>query len=127
MHKLVLIRHGESTWNLENRFTGWTDVDLTPTGLQQAITAGKLLKVEREREERSTYVLEVRAGLPAEALERRCEEVAEQAHRLWEAGPEVGLELPGLRLRPGAGSGQERLLLRALAWVGHEEQREEAA
>jgi len=46
MHKLVLIRHGESTWNLENRFTGWTDVDLTPTGLQQAITAGKLLKAE---------------------------------------------------------------------------------
>ena len=31
MHKLVLIRHGESTWNLENRFTGWTDVELTPT------------------------------------------------------------------------------------------------
>jgi 2,3-bisphosphoglycerate-dependent phosphoglycerate mutase len=36
MHKLVLIRHGESTWNLENRFTGWTDVDLTPTGVAQA-------------------------------------------------------------------------------------------
>ena len=36
MHKLVLIRHGESTWNLENRFTGWTDVDLTPTGVEQA-------------------------------------------------------------------------------------------
>jgi uncharacterized protein (DUF58 family) len=93
----------------------------------KSASAGKLLKVEREREERSTYVLEVRAGLPAEALERRCEEVAEQAHRLLEAGHEVGLELPGLRLRPGAGSGQERLLLRALAWVGHEEQREEAA
>jgi len=46
MYKLVLIRHGESTWNLENRFTGWVDVDLTPTGLQQAITAGKLLKEE---------------------------------------------------------------------------------
>lgn len=46
MHKLVLIRHGESTWNLENRFTGWTDVDLTPTGLAQAIQAGKLLKAE---------------------------------------------------------------------------------
>jgi 2,3-bisphosphoglycerate-dependent phosphoglycerate mutase len=46
MHKLVLIRHGESTWNLENRFTGWTDVDLTPTGLQQALTAGKLLREE---------------------------------------------------------------------------------
>lgn len=44
MHKLVLIRHGESTWNLENRFTGWTDVDLTPTGVQQARQAGRLLK-----------------------------------------------------------------------------------
>lgn len=46
MHKLVLIRHGESTWNLENRFTGWTDVDLTPTGVSQAIAAGKLLRDE---------------------------------------------------------------------------------
>ena len=46
MYKLVLIRHGESTWNLENRFTGWTDVDLTPTGLAQAVSAGKLLKAE---------------------------------------------------------------------------------
>ena len=44
MHKLVLIRHGESTWNLENRFTGWTDVDLTPTGIEQARQAGRLLK-----------------------------------------------------------------------------------
>ena len=46
MHKLVLIRHGESTWNLENRFTGWTDVDLTPTGIEQAKQAGRLLKAE---------------------------------------------------------------------------------
>ncbi|MFL6664280.1 MAG: 2,3-diphosphoglycerate-dependent phosphoglycerate mutase [Rhizobacter sp.] len=46
MHKLVLIRHGESTWNLENRFTGWTDVELTPTGVEQARQAGKLLKAE---------------------------------------------------------------------------------
>ena len=46
MHKLVLIRHGESTWNLENRFTGWTDVDLTPTGIEQAKTSGRLLKEE---------------------------------------------------------------------------------
>jgi len=44
MYKLVLIRHGESTWNLENRFTGWTDVDLTPTGIEQASEAGRLLK-----------------------------------------------------------------------------------
>jgi len=46
MYKLVLIRHGESTWNLENRFTGWTDVDLTPTGVSQAMSSGKLLKAE---------------------------------------------------------------------------------
>jgi 2,3-bisphosphoglycerate-dependent phosphoglycerate mutase len=46
MHKLVLIRHGESTWNLENRFTGWTDVELTPTGVEQARLAGRMLKAE---------------------------------------------------------------------------------
>jgi len=44
MYKLVLIRHGESTWNLENRFTGWTDVELTPTGVEQAKQSGRLLK-----------------------------------------------------------------------------------
>ena len=46
MHKLVLVRHGESSWNLENRFTGWTDVDLTPTGIEQAKQAGRLLMAE---------------------------------------------------------------------------------
>ncbi len=44
MYTLVLIRHGESTWNLENRFTGWTDVDLTATGVAQARAAGEMLK-----------------------------------------------------------------------------------
>jgi 2,3-bisphosphoglycerate-dependent phosphoglycerate mutase len=44
MYKLVLIRHGESTWNLDNRFTGWTDVDLTPLGIEQARNSGRLLK-----------------------------------------------------------------------------------
>lgn len=46
MHKLVLIRHGESTWNQENRFTGWTDVDLNAKGLGEAKAAGQLLKKE---------------------------------------------------------------------------------
>jgi 2,3-bisphosphoglycerate-dependent phosphoglycerate mutase len=44
MYKLVLLRHGQSTWNLENRFTGWTDVGLTPQGETEAHSAGKLLK-----------------------------------------------------------------------------------
>ena len=42
--KLVLIRHGESEWNLENRFTGWKDVDLSPKGMEEAKSAGKILK-----------------------------------------------------------------------------------
>ena len=46
MHKVVLLRHGESTWNLENRFTGWTDVDLSERGLAEADCAGRLLKAE---------------------------------------------------------------------------------
>ena len=44
MHKLVLLRHGESGWNRENRFTGWTDVDLSAQGVEEARAAGRLLK-----------------------------------------------------------------------------------
>ena len=44
MYKIVLMRHGESTWNLDNRFTGWTDVDLTEKGIVEARQAGKLLR-----------------------------------------------------------------------------------
>ena len=43
MRKLVLLRHGESTWNLENRFTGWTDVGLSEKGIAESHTAAKLL------------------------------------------------------------------------------------
>lgn len=46
MQKLVLLRHGESTWNKENRFTGWTDVDLSDKGVTEAIEAGKTLRTE---------------------------------------------------------------------------------
>ena len=44
MNKLILLRHGQSQWNLENRFTGWTDIPLTDIGISEAIKAGKLLK-----------------------------------------------------------------------------------
>ncbi len=44
MYTLVLLRHGESQWNLENRFTGWTDVDLTGKGREEAREAGRLLR-----------------------------------------------------------------------------------
>jgi 2,3-bisphosphoglycerate-dependent phosphoglycerate mutase len=46
MTKLVLIRHGESTWNKENRFTGWTDVELSDKGRQEALEGGRVLKAE---------------------------------------------------------------------------------
>jgi 2,3-bisphosphoglycerate-dependent phosphoglycerate mutase len=46
MKKIVLLRHGESAWNKENRFTGWTDVGLTPKGVEEAIAAGRTLKQE---------------------------------------------------------------------------------
>ena len=49
MHKLVLLRHGESDWNRENRFTGWTDVDLSPKGLEEARAAGRQLRAEGYR------------------------------------------------------------------------------
>lgn len=43
-HKVVFVRHGESTWNKENRFTGWHDVPLSDHGIQEAVEAGKMLK-----------------------------------------------------------------------------------
>lgn len=46
MKKIVLLRHGESAWNRENRFTGWTDVDLTEKGVGEAYRAGELMKKE---------------------------------------------------------------------------------
>jgi 2,3-bisphosphoglycerate-dependent phosphoglycerate mutase len=46
MYKLVLVRHGQSQWNLDNRFTGWTDVDLTDTGREEAKRGGELLRAE---------------------------------------------------------------------------------
>ena len=46
MHRIVLLRHGESVWNKENRFTGWTDVDLSDRGREEAKEAGSLLKQE---------------------------------------------------------------------------------
>jgi 2,3-bisphosphoglycerate-dependent phosphoglycerate mutase len=49
MHRLVLLRHGESVWNSENRFTGWTDVDLSPRGIDEARAGGRLLRAQGYR------------------------------------------------------------------------------
>ena len=71
MHRLVLLRHGESTWNLDNRFTGWTDVDLTPRGALQAQAAGRLLPTER---------LTCQAQLPAGDATGRVPEATKLPH-----------------------------------------------
>lgn len=84
----------------------------------KSASVGKLLRTEREREERRQYTLEVEGLEVSEALDRRCEEAAAIAHRLLGAGHEVGLRAGGRRLRPASGSGQERRILTALAWLG---------
>lgn len=61
MKRVVLIRHGESTWNKENRFTGWTDVDLTDKGVDEAHQAGIALKEARFRFEKAYTSLLKRA------------------------------------------------------------------
>lgn len=57
MKKIVLLRHGESAWNKENRFTGWTDVDLTEKGIEEARKAGDLLRKEGFGFRQSLYLL----------------------------------------------------------------------
>ena len=83
MHKVVLLRHGESTWNRENRFTGWHDVDLTDRGRDEAREAGRLLKeggyvfdiaftsVLKRKQPRSTERPRPRSGGAASTFPRR--------------------------------------------------------
>lgn len=76
MHKIVLIRHGESIWNKENRFTGWTDVDLTEKGLTEAVAAGQLLKSEG-------YVFDVAYTSVLKRAIKTLWTVLEEMDRMW--------------------------------------------
>lgn len=89
----------------------------------KSASAGKLLRTEREREQRRQYLLEIAAEKEPKALDARCEEAAALAHRLLELGHEVGVNTATTRLRPSSGPGQERRILAALAWAGFEEPR----
>lgn len=84
----------------------------------KSAAAGKLLRTEREREERRSFVLALPGQLAGEELDRRCEELAALAIRLIGEGNEVGLESAEHRLRPAPGPGQLRRILDALAWAG---------
>lgn len=76
MYKLILLRHGQSEWNLENRFTGWTDVDLTELGVQEAREAGKKLK-EADFDIRYTYTSLLKRAIKTQDI------VLEEMDRMW--------------------------------------------
>jgi 2,3-bisphosphoglycerate-dependent phosphoglycerate mutase len=76
MYKIVLIRHGESTWNKENRFTGWTDVDLSERGVAEAIEGGRVLKHEG-------YQFDIGYTSLLKRAIKTYNEVTEQVDQLW--------------------------------------------
>lgn len=75
-HTLVLVRHGESTWNLENKFTGWYDCPLSPKGIEEVTEAGKLVKAAGIAPDVAFTSLLKRAI-------RTCFEVLDQSDRVW--------------------------------------------
>lgn len=76
MYKLILIRHGQSEWNLSNQFTGWTDVDLTPEGVEEAKEAGRILK-NSDLDIRYTYTSYLKRAI------KTLNYVLEEMDRMW--------------------------------------------
>src|SRR6476620_1157408 len=76
MYKLVLIRHGESEWNKENRFTGWTDVDLSDKGREEARAAGQLLRADG-------YVFDIAYTSVLTRAIRTCWMALDELDQLW--------------------------------------------
>lgn len=76
MYKLILIRHGQSEWNLSNQFTGWTDVDLTPQGVEEAKKAGQILR-DSDLDIRYTYTSYLKRAI------KTLNYVLEEMDRMW--------------------------------------------
>ena len=76
MQRVVLLRHGESTWNKENRFTGWTDVDLSDKGREEAVAAGRLLRDEG-------YVFDIAYTSVLKRAIRTCALALDEMDLLW--------------------------------------------
>lgn len=76
MYKLILVRHGQSEWNLSNQFTGWTDVDLTPQGVEEAKQAGRILK-EAGMDIRYTYTSYLKRAI------KTLNFILEEMDRMW--------------------------------------------
>ena len=77
MYKLILIRHGQSEWNLSNQFTGWTDVDLTEQGIEEAKEAGRILRKEPGLDIRYTYTSYLKRAI------KTLNYVLEEMDRMW--------------------------------------------
>jgi 2,3-bisphosphoglycerate-dependent phosphoglycerate mutase len=82
-NKLVLVRHGESAWNLENRFTGWIDVGLSPKGVDEARAAGRLLKADGFRFDRSFSSVLKRAILTLQIVLEELDQLWLPVERSW--------------------------------------------
>jgi len=76
MYKLILVRHGQSEWNLSNQFTGWTDVDLTPQGIEEAKRAGRILR-EAGMDIRYTYTSYLKRAI------KTLNYILEEMDRMW--------------------------------------------
>jgi 2,3-bisphosphoglycerate-dependent phosphoglycerate mutase len=83
MTTLILLRHGESTWNLDNRFTGWVDVDLSPAGEREAVDGGHLLLAHDQLPDVVHTSVQLRAIRTAELALRACDRLWIPVRRSW--------------------------------------------
>src|SRR5215213_4942103 len=116
MPTLILLRHGQSTWNLENLFTGWVDVDLTERGVDEAIQGGRLLKDRDVLPDIVHTSLQLRAIRTAELALGAALVAAERASLRRSAGEEQ--EGRAREVRRGEAHGVAAFLRRAAASVG---------
>ena len=92
MVKLVLIRHGQSMWNLENKFTGWTDVDLSPKGVEEAKEAGKTLKKDGYHFDESNLTADFFKGIDV-AIEIRSNLISQNTKKVLKQRKNAGIKL----------------------------------
>ena len=102
MTTLILLRHGESTWNLENRFTGWVDVDLSTAGAREAVDGGRLLQARDCLPDVVHTSLQLRAIRTAELALRACDRLWIPVRRSWRLNERHYGALQGLNKRETA-------------------------
>ena len=120
MKKIVLLRHGESAWNKENRFTGWTDVDLTEKGVAEAVRAGELLAEKGFRFKKAYTSYLKRAVKTLDCVLDRLDQDWIPVEKSWRLNEKHYGQLQGLnKAETAAKYGDEQGLVwrRALMWL----------